>query len=91
MMSRYKIHISRQAQRFMVSLNSKTRSRIISELSDFENFPDLSDHHDLIKLKGRRDAYRLRFGDIRAILEISKESKIIYIEKIERRGGVYKG
>ena len=89
-MPKLSIVISRQAQRFMDSLNPKTRSRIVSELLDLENFPRL-DHHDVAKLKGRGERYRLRVGDIRVIFKITEETSTVYIDKIEYRGRVYKG
>ena len=50
-MARYHLLISRQADKFLKDLDSKTRRRIIIELKDLVNFPDFKDRHDLAKLK----------------------------------------
>jgi len=46
---------------------------------------------DLRKLTGDWDGYyRLRKGKIRIIFEINKIDKVLYVEKIDYRGDVYK-
>jgi len=43
---------------------------------------------DVKKLKGIRNGYRLRIGDVRVLFE--KDGTQIYIVKIDNRGDVYK-
>lgn len=61
-MCRYKIIVSNRADKFLDSLNEELRHRVIEETSDLENFPFLTKPHDIAKLKGKKDYYRLRAG-----------------------------
>jgi mRNA-degrading endonuclease RelE of RelBE toxin-antitoxin system len=88
-MARCDLLISRQAEKFLSNLDARTRRRIILEIKDLENFPLFNDRHDLAKLKGHRDYYRLRTGDVRTIFKIDKQEKRIYVEKMERRESAY--
>jgi mRNA interferase RelE/StbE len=46
---------------------------------------------DLKKLTGNWDGYyRLRKGKLRIIFEINKIDRVLYVEKIDFRSGVYK-
>ena len=46
---------------------------------------------DIRKLVGTWEGYyRIRVSKIRIIFAISKESKEIFVEKVDHRGGVYK-
>lgn len=46
---------------------------------------------DIRKLKGEWSGYyRIRKGKLRIIFTIEKENKIIFIERIDYRGEVYK-
>jgi len=75
--------------KFLNGLGARTRRRIVSELRDLENFPLFNNRHDMAELKGHRDYYRLRTGDIRTIFKIDKQEKMIYVEKMERRESAY--
>ena len=43
---------------------------------------------DVKKLKGIKNGYRLRVGDVRVLFE--KNGDKVYVIKIDNRGGVYK-
>ncbi|MCX7914121.1 MAG: hypothetical protein N2511_06005 [Thermodesulfovibrionales bacterium] len=46
---------------------------------------------DIKKLKGEWEGYyRIRKGKIRIILIIDKENKVVFIDKIDYRGEIYK-
>jgi len=46
---------------------------------------------DIKKLYGKwQGYYRLRRGKIRIIFEVNKSAKVLYIEKVDFRGDVYK-
>ncbi|MCS7135164.1 MAG: type II toxin-antitoxin system RelE/ParE family toxin [Nitrososphaerota archaeon] len=46
---------------------------------------------DIKKLKGEWEGYyRIRKGKIRIILMIDKENKVVFIDKIDYRGEIYK-
>lgn len=72
---------SKQAIKFLKKQDTTTKKRIVSAI---EALPS----GDVKKLQGMTSSYRLRVGDFRIIFD--KDGNIIYIEKIENRGQVYK-
>ena len=74
------IQYSKQAVKFLKKQDYTTRSRIVSAIN---NLPS----GDVKKLQGT-SGYRLRVGDFRVLFD--RDGNIIYIEKIENRGQVYK-
>lgn len=74
------IRYSKQAEKFLKKQDLPTRNRIRNAI---HNLPS----GDVKKLKGR-DGYRLRVGEYRIIFD--KDGNIIYIERIQNRGQVYK-
>lgn len=88
-MPRYRILISRRADKFLYSLQIELRRRILEEITDFENFPFLITHHDLAKLRGKEGYYRLRVGEVRVILKIDKKTRTVIVEKISYRERAY--
>jgi mRNA interferase RelE/StbE len=79
-LTRYRLLVSRQVDRFLSRLDSRTRTRIIEDIADLENFPLFTIHHDLEKLKGGVDYYRLRIGDYRVVFKLNKELNVVYVE-----------
>ncbi|RJX16576.1 type II toxin-antitoxin system RelE/ParE family toxin [Candidatus Bathyarchaeota archaeon] len=88
-MARYKILIAKRAYKTLSELDEKVRSRILIQLSDLQNFPFLTMPHDLAKLKGKENYYRLRVGDIRILFKIDKQTKTVCVEKIGHRKRIY--
>lgn len=74
------IQYSKQAIKFLKKQDYNTRSRIVSAIN---NLPS----GDVKKLQGTK-GYRLRVGDFRVLFD--RDGNIIYIEKIENRGQIYK-
>lgn len=74
------IQYSKQAIKFLKKQNNSTRKRIVAAIN---NLP----LGDVKKLQGTT-GYRLRIGDFRVLFD--KNGNIIYIEKIDNRGQVYK-
>lgn len=71
---------SKQAIKFLKKQDTESRKRIVSAI-------DALPCGDVKKLQGE-SGYRLRVGDYRVIFD--RYGKIIYIEKIDNRGQVYK-
>jgi mRNA interferase RelE/StbE len=88
-MARYRVLLSRKADKFLGEVNRELGLKVMKEISDLQNFPFLTMHHDLAKLKGRENYYRIRVGDLRVIFKIDKSSRTIHIEKIGQREAVY--
>ena len=76
-----KIEYSKQAEKFLDRQNKLVRERIIRAIN---KIPE----GDIVKLQGR-NGYRLRVGSYRVIFD--SEGRVIFIEKIDKRGDVYKG
>lgn len=74
----------------MSGIEERLRNRIIREMRDLGNFPFFTEPHDIAKLKGREDYYRMRVGNIRIIFKVNGNRKTIYVEKIEYRGKAYR-
>ena len=78
-----KIEYSRRAVKSINSMDKRTKQRIKNAI---EELPI----GDIKALKGSKNSYRLRVGNWRIIFSYP-ENDTALIEKIEPRGGVYKG
>ena len=74
------IQYSKQAEKFLKRQTPESRNRIRSAIHKLPA-------GDVKKLQGR-NGYRLRVGDYRVIFD--NDGKIIYIERINNRGQIYK-
>lgn len=74
------INYSKQAAKFFSKQDKTTQKRLINAINKLPN-------GDVRKLQGRT-GYRLRVGDFRIIFDIN--GNILYIEKIDNRGQIYK-
>jgi len=87
---KWKISYSKEAEKFINEQDIKAKVR--NALKKF--LQRLKGKHvniDIRKLVGNWEGYyRIRVGKIRIIFAISKESKVIFVEKVDHRGGVYK-
>ncbi len=75
------IQYSKQAVKFLKKQDMVTRKRIVNAISFLPS-------GDVKSLRGRNE-YRLRVGDFRIIFD--KQGNILYIERIDSRGQIYKG
>lgn len=74
------ISYSKQAEKFLKKQTKETRNRIRNAI---HNLP----LGDVKKLQGR-SGYRLRVGNYRIIFD--RNGNILYIERIDNRGQIYK-
>ncbi|MDP2690785.1 MAG: hypothetical protein Q8O95_00020 [bacterium] len=76
-----------QIEKFIRKLNKKMALRILDAL---ENVVELRlESMDVEKMKGHKNLYRVRLGQIRIVFQKEQGSGVpVYIEY---RGGVYKG
>lgn len=74
------VKFSKQALKFLNKQDVPTRKRLITAIN-------VLPAGDVKKLQGI-DAFRLRVGDYRIIF--TKDGEIIFIEKIDNRGQVYR-
>lgn len=74
------INYSKQAVKFLGKQDKITQKRIVSAINNLPN-------GDVKKLQGRT-GFRLRVGNFRIIFD--HYGNILYIEKIDNRGQIYK-
>lgn len=74
------INYSKQAIKFLKKQDKPTRQRIVNAIN-------LLPEGDVKKLQGQ-SGYRLRVGDFRILFD--RNGNILFIEKIDNRGQVYK-
>lgn len=84
----HKLSYHPEAVKKLKRLHPNDRKRIFEKLVSLSQDPQ-NPTLDVRKLVNTKSSFRLRTGDIRAIFEIEKESKIIYIWDIDYRGSIY--
>ncbi|WP_456478810.1 type II toxin-antitoxin system RelE family toxin [Geoglobus ahangari] len=78
----YDIFLSRQAKKFLDSLDESNRERIKEKLRLLAENPFSLPYK---KIKGRENTYRIRVGDFRVIYSLrGGEIRILKIDKRER-------
>ena len=87
---KWRIDYSRDAEKFIQKHNIQVEVR--EELKKFLIRIKGEDVNiDLKKLEGKWEGYyRLRKGKIRIIFEVNKNEKVLFVERIDFRGDVYK-
>ena len=83
----YSIEISSSAEKYLIRLNESIRNRILDALIQMSMDP-LSGN--VKKLKGRKNCYRRRIGNLRILFEIHRKQLIVLIVDIGWRGDIYK-
>lgn len=78
------IKYSKQAYKYLRKLHKPKAKQIITAIN---KLPDREG--DIKKIRGIENLYRLRVDDYRVLF--SPEYDIIKIEKIDTRGGIYRG
>jgi mRNA interferase RelE/StbE len=84
-MPKYRVFLSKTAQRQLDRLNDKVAFKLISTIQLLSDNPRPNGY---IKLKGR-EAYRIRRGNYRIIYEIIDNQLIINVIALGHRKGVY--
>ena len=87
---KWKIEYSKEAKKFIDEQNIWDGVR--SGMRKFlQRMKGKNVNIDLKKLVGNwKGYYRIRIGKIRVIFDVSKESREIFVEKVDYRGKVYK-
>jgi mRNA interferase RelE/StbE len=87
---KWEIGFSREAEKFLKREN--IRSEAVAEITKFlKRMKGEPVSVDIKKLKGDwQGFYRIRKGKLRIIFELSFDDHLIYVTRIDQRGGVYK-
>jgi mRNA interferase RelE/StbE len=84
----YKVFYHPEALKKLKRIHPNDRKRILEKIIRLSQDPQ-NPTLDVKKLASTKRSFRLRTGDIRAIFEVNKESKTIYIWDIDYRGSIY--
>lgn len=85
-MFNYTINIKKTAVKQINALPKKIKKRVLAKINDLENNPRPS---GCMKLKGRKNLYRIRIGDYRIIYSVNDYELIIYIFQVGHRREIY--
>ena len=80
----YQIHWDEKAREFLRSISMEDARRIIKKVNGIVDFP----RHYLDRLE-ELNAYKLRVGDYRAIIDLDENAQIISVLFIGHRKNVY--
>jgi mRNA interferase RelE/StbE len=85
----YEIEFRKQVIRFIDKRTPKDKTRITNIFLKLKENPYRSDL-DIKKLEGRPNVYRLRIGKYRFLYKIIKDRLLIFVQKADTRGDIYK-
>ncbi|MDV3278213.1 MAG: type II toxin-antitoxin system RelE/ParE family toxin [Nitrososphaerales archaeon] len=83
---KHEVKLSKRAVRELESLDIVMKRRVVLKLEELaENpFP-----RGVVKLQGREGLFRVRVGDYRILYEVLGVERIVLVDKIDHRSGVY--
>ena len=85
----FEVIAASRARKSAKRLPEKHRRRIVEFLLFLRENPVPAEYYDVKKLKGYRDTYRARIGDLRVIYEILWDLKRVHVLVIEHRERAY--
>lgn len=85
----FEIRIKDKPLKFISSLQKSDRERLKVAILVLKDEPVPVKSLDVAKLKGEKNAYRIRKGKFRIVYEIAWQQKIILIHRIGFRGDIY--
>jgi mRNA interferase RelE/StbE len=86
----FQVVISRRAKKSIERLLESYKQRIIELLLVFRDNPIPAEYYDVKKLKGYKDTYRVRIGDLRIIYEVLWDFKKVHVLLVEQREKAYR-
>jgi mRNA interferase RelE/StbE len=81
--------LARGAQRGLGKIGPKMRAALVERLEGIAEEP-FANHPNVERIKGERDAFRLRQGDWRAIYRIDREAGEMRVLVVVSRGSAYR-
>lgn len=85
----FTIFLKKKADKFLSSLDRKRKEKVYVVLETLEKNPVPFRQFDLKKLKGEKDAFRIRIGKIRIVYHVFFEESKIVVDLIDFRGRAY--
>jgi mRNA interferase RelE/StbE len=86
-MAEYTITFARSARRELESLENATVNRVFARI---ESLSDCPRPHGCVKLRGRKDLWRLRAGDYRVIYAIDDGKRMVDVVAVRHRREAYR-
>ncbi|RLG53237.1 MAG: type II toxin-antitoxin system RelE/ParE family toxin [Thermoproteota archaeon] len=83
----YRVELSKRAFKSLERLDSEVRCRVLEKLAALREEPI---PRGAIKLRGEKDAYRLRIGDYRILYKVLWEERVVLVFKVEHRRRAYR-
>jgi mRNA-degrading endonuclease RelE of RelBE toxin-antitoxin system len=81
--------LSNKALKFLISLDEKTRKRVIADFEGLAYYPFWDRSLDIAMFEGEKHQYRLRTGKLRTVFKIDQVAEAIFVQKIGYRENVY--
>ncbi len=81
-----KVVVTKSAQKDLAKLSKEIRQRVYVALQEFAERKVV----DLKKLSGKSDQFRIRVGDYRVLISISKETVTVYALRVRHRREAYR-
>ena len=85
----FQVIISQKARKASKKLPEHYRRRVVELLQFFRENPVPAEYYDIKKLKGHKDTYRARIGDLRIIYEIVWNQRSVNVLLIKKRESAY--
>ncbi len=73
--------LSNKALKFLISLDEKTRKRVIADFEDLAYYPFWDKSLDIALFEGEKHQYRLRTGKLRTVFKIDQLLKRFLFKK----------
>jgi len=83
----YSLLFHKNVKKFISGLEHSQKNRVKEKLLSFAENPFVG---DIIKVKGKKDVFRLRVGEFRIMYIQDNKERAIYIVKIDYRKTAYR-
>jgi mRNA interferase RelE/StbE len=86
----YQVYVTSRARKQLRKIDPQYHTRIKELLISLQSDPIPYKTHDIVKMEGKVDTYRIRIGDIRIMYDINFHDKEINVLAIMPRSSAYK-
>lgn len=86
----FKVEAKKRTLKILKKLSEERKNRIKEVITTLRNDPVPFKKFDVVKLRGYKNAYRIRVGDLRIIYQVNWNGKRILIHFIGTREKAYK-
>ncbi len=83
----YRVLLERSAEKDLTRLSAEIHDRVIAVIQTLALNPRPSGCR---KLTGSKNDWRIRVGDYRVVYEIADSVRIVRVNRVRHRGGVYR-